>query len=56
MREIVLRVSESRQQGDSRKLASYLRSKEGRIVGGFMVRKMGMASGGVVRWSVFKKP
>lgn len=54
MREIVLRISESRTQGDSRKLANYLRAKEGRIVNGYRIRKAGLASGGVVRWNVTK--
>ena len=54
MREIVLRISESRTQGDSRKLANYLRAKEGRIVSGYRIRKAGLASGGVVRWNVTK--
>lgn len=54
MREIVTRTSSGRSGIDSRRFASLLRAKEGRIVDGYRIRKAGTAGGGVARWQVQK--
>lgn len=52
MREVILRIATGRNGPDSRKLATVLRAKEGRIAQGLRLRKAGKAHGNIVTWQV----
>ena len=54
MREIIIRISNGKTMGDTRRLGNSFKDREGRVADGYRMRRSGASSGGVIRWNVSK--